>query len=147
MFPGPPVISPGQSVTTRVPPNVNRPRHAPTRPTPPGQLWPVYSETLPTGQIERLGSPQSADGASCGATLRGGRPVDSVDLPRERHATCCAVHVAVPSWGLGMFASFPPHQPDTHLLMCPNPRCFSTNVRGEPVFCVMAAGWFCEKSG
>jgi hypothetical protein len=24
---------------------------------------------------------------------------------------------------------------------------FSTNVRGEPVFSVIAAGWFCEKSG
>ena len=22
-----------------------------------------------------------------------------------------------------------------------------TNVRGEPVFSVMAAGWFCEESG
>jgi hypothetical protein len=26
-------------------------------------------------------------------------------------------------------------------------RSIHPNVRGEPVFSVMAAGWFCEKSG
>jgi hypothetical protein len=32
--------------------------------------------------------------------------------------------------------------------MYPEPKeVLPVNVRGEPVFSVMAAGWFCEKSG
>jgi hypothetical protein len=36
---------------------------------------------------------------------------------------------------------------DTHTQTNSDSTFIGTNVRGEPVFSVMAAGWFCEKSG
>jgi hypothetical protein len=35
---------------------------------------------------------------------------------------------------------------DTHTQTNSDSTFIGTNVRGEPVFSVMAAGWFCEKS-
>jgi hypothetical protein len=32
-------------------------------------------------------------------------------------------------------------------MMMVAPKSLCGNIRGEPVFSVMAAGWFCEKSG
>jgi hypothetical protein len=34
-----------------------------------------------------------------------------------------------------------------HLPLWTDGVCISVNVRGEPVFSVMVAGWFCEKYG
>jgi hypothetical protein len=41
------------------------------------------------------------------------------------------------------------HEPHARVSWChnPNPHSIRSNVRGEPVFSVMAANWFCEKSG
>jgi hypothetical protein len=43
--------------------------------------------------------------------------------------------------------SHPPLPPTGIYIYYLTPDPISSNVRGEPVFSVVVAGWFCEKSG